>query len=102
MEKSPIKSIEVVALIAFSLVAQSLASVFVKLTGRETFLSLKFCLYFGGAILLLGLFAIMWQLLLERIPLSLAYMRKGIVYILILIWSVIFFWRNDHDDQPRR
>ena len=33
----------------------------------------------------------MWQFLLELIPLTTAYLRKGILYILILIWSVILF-----------
>ena len=33
----------------------------------------------------------MWQCLLELIPLTTAYLRKGILYILILFWSVLLF-----------
>ena len=39
---------------------------------------------------LLG-FAILWQLALEKIPLTVAYMQKGILYVLILIWSAVIF-----------
>ena len=31
------------------------------------------------------------QFLLELIPLTTAYLRKGILYILILFWSVLLF-----------
>ena len=70
---------------------QSLSSVFIKYAGQYETLSPEFIFYFVIAVGCLGVFAIMWQFLLELIPLTTAYLRKGILYILILIWSVILF-----------
>ncbi len=89
----------VIVLLAFTLLVQSFSSVFVKIAGKYPVMSYRFLLYYGLAILCLGVFSIMWQFLLERIPLTTAYLRKGISYILVLIWSVLIFqeeitWNN--------
>lgn len=85
--------------VAIALIIQSFSSVFIKLAGRQEMLSIKFVFFYGIAIVCLGIFAIMWQMILEKIPLSTAYLRKGITYVLILIWSALFFkeqitWQN--------
>ena len=78
-------------LLSLSLVIQSLSSVFIKYAGMYETLSKEFIFFYLMAIGCLGVFAIMWQFLLELIPLTTAYLRKGILYILILFWSVILF-----------
>lgn len=82
---------KILILLSLSLVIQSLSSVFIKYAGKFETLSKEFIFFYLLAIVCLGVFAIMWQLLLELIPLTTAYLRKGILYILILIWSVILF-----------
>ena len=75
-EKKPSRG-KVMGLLAVSLVIQSLSS--------------EFIIFYVLAVGCLGVFAIMWQFLLEWLPLTTAYLRKGILYILILAWSVILF-----------
>ena len=82
---------KILLLLSLSLIIQSLSSVFIKYAGKYETLSKDFIFYYVLAVGCLGVFAIMWQLLLELIPLTTAYLRKGILYILILIWSVILF-----------
>ena len=82
---------KIMLLLSCSLVIQSLSSVFIKYAGKYETLSMEFILFYVLAVGCLGVFAIMWQFLLELIPLTTAYLRKGILYILILIWSVILF-----------
>lgn len=82
---------KILILMSLSLIIQSLSSVFIKCAGRYETLSKEFIFFYILAVGCLGVFAIMWQLLLELIPLTTAYLRKGILYILILIWSVLFF-----------
>lgn len=82
---------KILILLSLSLVIQSLSSVFIKMAGQYETLSKEFILFYVLGLGCLGVFAIMWQLLLELIPLTTAYLRKGILYILILIWSVILF-----------
>ena len=83
--------VKILLLLSLSLVLQSLSSVFIKYAGQFETLSPEFILYYVIAVGCLGIFAIMWQFLLELIPLTTAYLRKGILYILILVWSVILF-----------
>ena len=83
--------VKILLLLSLSLVLQSLSSVFIKYAGQFETLSPEFIFYYVIAVGCLGVFAIMWQFLLELIPLTTAYLRKGILYILILIWSVILF-----------
>ena len=90
---------KILILLSLSLVIQSLSSVFIKYAGTFGTFSKEFIFFYGAAVGCLGVFAIMWQFLLEMIPLTTAYLRKGILYILILIWSVILFkeqvtWNN--------
>ncbi len=82
---------KILLLLALSLVIQSLSSVFIKYAGKYETLSREFIFYYILALVCLGVFAVMWQLLLEQIPLTTAYLRKGILYILILFWSVLLF-----------
>ena len=82
---------KILILLSLSLVIQSLSSVFIKFAGQYETLSSEFIIFYVLAIGCLGIYAIMWQFLLELIPLTTAYLRKGILYILILFWSVLLF-----------
>lgn len=64
----------------------SLSSVCSKLAGRQAFLSPRFVLYYGAVIVLLGIYAIGWQQIIRRMPLSVAYANKGAT----LVWSLVF------------
>ncbi len=90
-EGKKVSRLKVGILLALSLVIQSLSSVFIKWAGQYETLSKEFILFYLAGLACLGVFAILWQLLLEILPLTTAYLRKGILYILILIWSVILF-----------
>lgn len=90
-EKKKSSRVKILLLLSVSLVIQSLSSVFIKYAGTFETMSKEFIFFYILAVGCLGVFAIMWQLLLELIPLTTAYLRKGILYILILIWSVILF-----------
>jgi EamA-like transporter family. len=57
-----------------------------KLAAREAFLSLRFCLFFGGEFVLLGIYALGWQQILKRLPLTVAYTNKAVT----LVWSMVF------------
>lgn len=91
MEQKKSNRAKILILLSLSLVIQSLSSVFIKYAGKFETFSKEFIFFYVLAVGCLGIFAIMWQLLLELIPLTTAYLRKGILYILILIWSVILF-----------
>ena len=69
----------------------SLSGLFSKLASGESFLSINFCLFYGGVILILGIYAICWQQIIKRMPLSLAYANKAITVIWGMIWGILIF-----------
>ena len=60
-----------------------------KYTSQQTLGSLSFWLGLGAVFGILGLYAILWQQLLKKIPLSTAYMFRGSTLIYVLILSAI-------------
>lgn len=69
----------------------SFASVFTKLASGHPFLSWPYLLWLAGAVAVLGVYAVLWQQILKRMPVSDAYMFKGTSLIFILILSWLFF-----------
>lgn len=64
----------------------SCTTVLSKLAAQELFLSLRFFLFFGGEFVLLGLYALGWQQILKRLPLTVAFTNKAVT----LVWSMVF------------
>mgnify|MGYP000155545827 CR=1 FL=1 len=54
-------------------------------------ISTKYIFYFGSAVAIMGIYAILWQILLEYMPLTTAYLRKGISYIFAYLWAFLIF-----------
>ena len=69
----------------------SLAGVLGKLLSTSTFLSSEFFLYLFGLNILHMTYAIFWQQLLKRLPLSQAYMNKAIGIVWGLVLGFIVF-----------
>ena len=69
----------------------SMSGIFSKHASSCEFLSFSFCLYYGCVILLLGIYAIGWQQIIKRIPLTLAFANKSVTVIWGLILGAIFY-----------
>ncbi|MBP5492057.1 MAG: transporter [Clostridiales bacterium] len=69
----------------------SLSGVFSKKAAGEAFLSLRFCLFYGGIIFLLGIYAIFWQQIIKRMPLTTAYANKAVTVVWGLLWGIVIF-----------
>ncbi len=68
------------------IIIYSLSSVCAKFASNEAFLSPKFILFYGIEILILGIYAILWQQVIKHFDLSIAYANRAAG----LLWSVIF------------
>lgn len=74
-------------------------SIFTKYASQQEFMSWNYTVGLIGAIGVMGLYAILWQQVLKRIDLSLAYMFKGTSIVFILLLAYVFFgeqitWNN--------
>lgn len=83
------RNVYLLAIVA--IVFESLSSSVLKFSKDYDFLSPMYLFWFCVAVGIMGLYAIAWQLLLERLPLTTAYLRKGLTYVLIFVWAKVFF-----------
>lgn len=73
------------------LAVYSLSSVCAKLAAGFDFMSLGFIACYGGMIALLGVYAIGWQQVIKRLPLTYAYANKAVTVLWGIVWGVILF-----------
>lgn len=52
---------------------------------------MQFLLLYGAEIAVLGIYAILWQQMIKRIELSVAYANRGMALLWSLLWAVLFF-----------
>lgn len=69
----------------------ALGGVCSKFAAQEEFLSFRFCLFYGLLIFLLALYAIGWQQIIKRMPLTQAYANKAVSVVWACIYGVLFF-----------
>lgn len=51
----------------------------------------RFLLFFGLEFVMLGVYAILWQQMIKRFELSVAYANRAMAILWSMIWAVIFF-----------
>lgn len=73
------------------LAVYSLSSVCSKLAAGTQFLGVRFCLLYGGVILLLGIYALAWQQIIKRVPLTTAFANKAVTVAWGLVWGLLVF-----------
>ena len=73
------------------LMIYSVSGICSKIAGNYPFLSLQFCIFYGMVIILLGIYAIGWQQIIKRIPLSVAFANKAVTVIWGSVWGSLLF-----------
>ncbi|MGI5920004.1 MAG: EamA family transporter [Christensenellales bacterium] len=66
----------------------TLSGVVAKYASAQEFLSLNFILLYGLELLILFIYAILWQQLIKRVDLSIAYANRAVA----LMWSMLWAW----------
>ncbi len=87
---SKTKLVDIVFL-QLSILILSLAGIFAKKASAVGFLSVEFITYYCLILFIMGIYAILWQQIIKRFELSVAYANKGTLIIWTFIWAVIFF-----------
>ena len=83
--------IKIFIILHLILVMYSAGGILSKTASGQPFLSLQFCLLYGGMIFILGVYALLWQQVLKHIPLTTAYANKAVTIIWGMLWGVLFF-----------
>lgn len=73
------------------LMIYSMSGICSKMAAKEQFLSPMFCMYYAIIIALLGFYAIGWQQIIKRLPLTTAFANKAVTVVWGIIWGLLFF-----------
>ncbi len=87
-KKVTIKDIIILQII---IAVYTLSTVFAKFASGEEFLTFKFVMFYGLEMLILGVYAIVWQQLIKKFDISVAYANKAMGLFWAIIWSIIIF-----------
>lgn len=80
-----------ILLLHFLLAFYSLGGIFSKRAAGTEFLSLEFFLNYGMVFVILGVYAIGWQQIIKRLPLSFAFANKAVTVVWGIVWGALFF-----------
>ena len=84
-------SIRDILLLQIIVVIYTLSGVAGKFASGYGFLSPGFILCYGIEILILGVYAVLWQQIIKRFDLSIAYANRSIALLWSMIWAVLLF-----------
>lgn len=83
--------IKTLILLHLMLMFFSLCGICSKSAALQPFFSIKFFLLYGLMIFILGIYAIGWQQIIKRLPLTTAYANRAVTIIWGLVWGYFFF-----------
>ena len=66
-------------------------SICTKMASQQEMLTWTCLFWIGGAVGVMGVYALLWQQVIARMPLSTAYMFKGTSLIFVLMFSAMLF-----------
>ena len=62
-----------------------------KLASNYEFLSIGFILCYGMEIAILGVYAIVWQQIIKRVDISIAYANRSMAIFWSMLWAAVLF-----------
>lgn len=69
----------------------SLTGILSKSAAAQTFASGPFIALYGGMLVVLFVYALAWQQIIKRMPLTVAYANRAIDVVWGLLWGFLFF-----------
>ncbi|MDE7324513.1 MAG: EamA family transporter [Lachnospiraceae bacterium] len=80
-----------VALLQGVIVVYTISSVMSKEASASDNNLRRFLFFFGMEFVLLGVYAILWQQMIKRFELSVAYANRSMAVVWSMVWAVVFF-----------
>ena len=85
------KVIKVLIALHLLLLFYTLSGILSKTAAGFPALSLEFILLYGGMLFVLFVYAIGWQQIIKRLPLTVAFANKAITVVWGMLWGVLIF-----------
>lgn len=80
-----------IAFLQLSILILSLTGILAKKAAMVRFLSVEFITYYCLELIIIIIYAVMWQQILKRFEMLVAYANKGSIIIWTFIWAGVFF-----------
>lgn len=80
-----------IALLQGVIVIYTISSVMSKEASANKEKPIQFLFFFGMEFLILGVYAILWQQMIKRFSLSVAYANRSMAVVWAMVWAVVFF-----------
>lgn len=78
-------------ILQISILIYTFAGIAGKIASAEQGLTLRLILFYSVEVIILGIYAVLWQQVIARLDLSIAYANKGVALIWSLIWAKALF-----------
>lgn len=85
------KKIKNIALLQGVIIIYTVSSVMSKKASASDGDMLRFLFFFGMEFVILGIYALLWQQMIKRFELSVAYANRSMALFWSMIWAVVFF-----------
>ena len=69
----------------------TISGIAAKLASNYAFLSMGFILCYGAEIAVLGVYAIIWQQIIKRVDISIAYANRAMAIFWSMLWAFLLF-----------
>ena len=86
-----VNNLKIYLIFFLNLLLYSTTGIFSKLASKEAFLSLNYIIFYSIIILILAIYAIVYQQLLKRMDLSVAISLKPMVIVFGALWGILLF-----------
>lgn len=80
-----------IAFLQAVIVIYTIATVMAKFAAQHTFFSKFFFVFYALEILILGVYALLWQQAIKHFDLSVAYANRAVAILWSLVWASCFF-----------
>lgn len=86
-----VKRIKNIALLQGVIIIYTISSVMSKEASASKGNLLRFGFFFGMEFVVLGVYAVLWQQMIKRFELSVAYANRSMAVVWSMVWAVVFF-----------
>ena len=90
-EKKKKTKLKDICILQIVIAIYTLSTVCAKFASGQEFMSFHFILYYGIEMIILGVYAIIWQQLLKKFDVSIAYANKAMGLLWSIVWAILIF-----------
>ncbi len=90
-KKKDFEKVKLYGLLHLLLMLFSMTAIFSKKAGIQELFSMNFILFYGAVLLILAVYAIMWQQIIKRMSLTAAYANRAVTVVWGIIWGKLVF-----------